>query len=697
MPACNDLNSNDPSASTLGEVGPLLPVIAMSAALFALYLVLGQANLTFDGAAFLITYSNPSQPGHLYHLLFGRVLYAFIACGGLIGLSMAASGLVQSAFFFAVDAGLFALLARRVGVGAPVSIAFALLFSFSATSVENATSVELYGASMFAILLSLHALLGVIRRPSPITNLLLSAACTLVLLFHVGYIFWVLAIYIALIFDAEATTRGRLTGALLGVATLACLTGWMALEDQLTIEAWNEGVRFFGEFFVPRSGWALFRRLLEAPVADLLPFAGLLLYPLLVRPPVESTAPPALLKFALIVSFLFFGFYAFWIVDLGSFYLPLMAVWGIFSALAAQSILRDERLWPKPALLAGAGAYFFAFIYGRSPTEASLRFEPAASAPPWPMIALFWILVCSGAWRSYRGTRTTDRGQGEPRNRETIWLVAFGAIALGLNAWAYGPVIAELRKPDEIRLALDAFSNATPSNSRLFTIMPSHRVYVRTGHEALSPGDHQFRSRKAPQLWERHILAGWIRDSGVRGGPALYFDQATYDGRIELWKTPVLADIPLGELSFSPAQTPHGTFYWVRFIREDVGRRHALRRDLYGTENWKGQIVAWTRGEAEWTIHGYTGGAAIIQPIFIGHPDISAEHPVSVEIQIGSGEPAISSFTTGGYKTLRLELDNRGGGPMYAGPLARMTVRPTWVSPEGRTLGVAVYPAQFSQ
>jgi hypothetical protein len=135
--------SSTPTAEWKPSQGASIASIAIGAALAAVYFALAQANLTFDGAMYLVDPRAEGQPQKLFHLAFHLYLPATLALGRALGLSAPAAGAAQSALLAAAGVAVAHWAMRRESISPAPAATFALALGLSPTVLENATIVDL--------------------------------------------------------------------------------------------------------------------------------------------------------------------------------------------------------------------------------------------------------------------------------------------------------------------------------------------------------------------------------------------------------------------------------------------------------------------------------------------------------------------------------------------------------------------------
>lgn len=110
---------------------------------------------------------------------------------------------------------------------------------------------------------------------------------------------------------------------------------------------------------------------------------------------------------------------------------------------------------------------------------------------------------------------------------------------------------------------------------------------------------------------------------------------------------------------------------------------------FYAAENWGGSPVQWSRRVAEIP---FTACARSLRlKYFVGHPALTEANPLTLTLTVSGGRRLEFIHTAKGYYDRALDL---GGLPPTTQTL-RLEVSRTWTSPEGRQLGIAVYPLGF--
>ena len=108
---------------------------------------------------------------------------------------------------------------------------------------------------------------------------------------------------------------------------------------------------------------------------------------------------------------------------------------------------------------------------------------------------------------------------------------------------------------------------------------------------------------------------------------------------------------------------------------------------LFPGEDWGGVIVHWTRTRAD--VPFVAEGERLRIRYHIGHPDISPTHPVRVTFSVNDAKPRTLTHEATGYfdETIPLaDIDATTTATL------RLEVNRTWLSQEGRLLGIALFP-----
>lgn len=568
--------SSGPSAPSprapLADRADAIVALALLVGFSALYLAARQTNLTFDGAAALSRYRSFEEMPNPFHLAYGRALTACTRVGALFGISAGMSGLALAAIPMAgALAGLFAL-ARALGAGRSSAALVACLAGLSATALENGTSVEIYGCSALACVLAMHAGLADATRPSPRSALFLWLACVVVLCLHLGYAFLVFALFVGR-FLAEPRARrtpGRAAALLAaGAATIPPVALWIWLEGMLVPRSGEVTHHVFATFWRRESGLGLLARPLAASLFDFASYAGLAIAPAAFgwgvrRSPKRAEGAafgdardPArgrryLRRVCLVATPCFLGVYAFWAVDLGSFYLPLALLWGVFGALGLDRLAERAprpRAWMLPA---GALAWFLAFQFvplgaigpSREPGEQTLNVaEGLAEAvpfrwkdPPRAALGACWIATVATAWslarRWNRAAASDEASDGESAAHPAVALVPlslapFAVASIALTLVAYGPRVIQLKSPDETLRFARAFAALAPERARLVTMLATPRVEVESGRETLAAflGENHPPSMAA----NRATFSRWLEEMARDPARGVWLDAASRD------------------------------------------------------------------------------------------------------------------------------------------------------------------------
>ncbi len=179
--------------------------------------------------------------------------------------------------------------------------------------------------------------------------------------------------------------------------------------------------------------------------------------------------------------------------------------------------------------------------------------------------------------------------------------------------------------------------------------------------------------------------------------------------------TPELIDFQLVALRFVPEwiKTYHSQGEWLILGEGDAARAWGLAgsygappfsatlyrrleqvppqhdQGLYPAEDWGGVRVHWTRRGAELPLPQPPSGRALRVRYHVGHPDVSDENPLELTLSLPGRSPLLRRHAAAGYHEAILPLDGATSGPL------RIELDRTWTSPEGRQLGIGLYPLQY--
>ena len=316
-----------------------------------------------------------------------------------------------------------------------------------------------------------------------------------------------------------------------------------------------------------------------------------------------------------------------------------------------------------------------------------MRFHEERSAGTFPVI-VFWLMGLVMAF----GPLIIRAGPSEaPNPRPRPFYLVYGMTVLVFSGLVYIPNALDLTRPDEVRRRLEAFVAIASEDSRLVTTLSGPRPYARTRHQTLWSLDWFFNPERIRARWDRPILDQWIREAGREGGPPVIFDEETFRRRRGIWQVQPLSDIPPEVLVFQPIRSGDYNFFRLRFIDPKTAEHYANNWDLYEPEDWDGTLVRWTKREARVAFQPQAGLLTV--SYWIGHPDVSPDSPVGIDLAIGEQTLDSSDHGEGGYFERKLDISSFGGGELEL----RITVDRTWLAPEGRRLGVGLYPLRFEE
>lgn len=660
--------------------------MAIAAALAAAYALLIQFNYTYDGAFFTKYALQPNNYFYATHPIFGPWLRLAMAVGGALGLDPRIAGSMQSVLTMAAAMALLFVAMRRCGVARGWSALFTILMALNATTLDNATSVELYGLSMAAVMLSLNAFLSEARRPTRGGAWWLLAANVFVVWAHVGFSFWVLSEYVALAIVERRVWRGVLRFAQ-GFGVLAGLYAAMWASIAVGFKAYGVYDYMYETFYQPQSLLSHAGNFVLAPATWFQAFAGLAIFPAVTGWLLDRRRMPALALHVALVSVLFFGFYHAWNVDWGTFYLPLMAVWAIFAALGAQAVFRGgdgKSQWALGLIVLPIAALLVRPYQGRLEGSFWIYGHPSQALSG----VLFYAFAAAQWHMAARLSAGTVSRVG--RNRAGL---AWAAAALAVTLACYLPRPLWLLQPDEFHDYLvevrGLAGGRDVSRERLITSRQADRIELETGVKACSyPLIGAKPSEGIP--YDQNPAWEWIRDTARSSEPLhVWMDAAILPTARILWNRGILEDIPMELLSFRPVAVGRHAFLEITFKDAEEARRHWLRLDPYPVENWGGRPVEWTRPGYECRVA--RGGDSLEVKYYVGHKRIGRKRPVRVEIFINGELVHSARHVRKETVAARLKVPESAGKEITLA----IKVTPGWRAREGRDLGVGLYPLQW--
>lgn len=660
--------------------------IAIGAALAAAYALLIQFNYTYDGAFYTKCALQPNDYFLAAHMIFGPWLKLAMTVGGALGIDPRIAGSLQSVLTMAATMALLFIAMRRCGVARAWGALFTILMALNAATLDNATSVELYGFSMAAVMLSLNAFLSESRRPTRGGAWRLIAANVFVVWAHVGFSFWVLGGYVALAIAERRFWRGMQRFAQ-GFGVLAALYGAMWASTVIGLKVYGAYDYMYAKFYQQQSILSHAVSFVLAPATWFQAFGGLAIFPAVTGWLLERRRMPALALHGALTSVLFFGFYHAWNVDWGTFYMPIMAVWAIFAALGAQAVFRggDKRVQWALGLLALLIAAFLIRPYQGHRHESFWVYGH-------PSFALSGVLFYACVVAQWHVAAKLSAGTASRLVRNRAGL-AWAAAALAITLFCYLPRQLWLLRPDEFHDYSDEVRNLMRGRDilreRLISSRQSDRIELDTGVKACS---YELIGSKPSEgiLYDQNPVSEWIRDTVRPSDPLhVWMDAAILPTAQMLWNRGILEDIPVDLLSFRPVTVGKHTFVEIAFKDADEARRYALRLDPYPAEDWGGVPVEWTRPSYEQKVA--REGDSLDVKYFVGHKRIGPTHPVRVEIFIDGALVHSSRHEHQGASTAKLRVPETAGKKFTLA----IKVKPGYRAREGRDLGVGLYPPRW--
>ncbi len=165
-----------PKVGRVGEGSEKAPridpaILAISAGLLAIYLLLGAKALNLDGLGYAgrVESGDPIKlllPGHL---LYGPLMHSLYRLANAISPGIDAARLMQvcDSLFAAVGVGVFILALRRLAVGRFAAMAAGLALGFTYTYWTHATDLTTYAVSTLCLICSFHVLCSAHARGKP--------------------------------------------------------------------------------------------------------------------------------------------------------------------------------------------------------------------------------------------------------------------------------------------------------------------------------------------------------------------------------------------------------------------------------------------------------------------------------------------------------------------------------------------------
>lgn len=685
--ALNVIDSNQQNKSPVSWRDAAL-ALAIAAVLALVYALLIQASYTWDGAFLTKNALKPNEYFYATHLIFGPWLKLTMSVGAGLKLDPRVAGSVQSALTMAGTMALLFIAMRRCGVARGWAALFTLLVALNAPSLENATTVELYGLAMIAVMLSLHAFLSEARRPGRGGAWWLIAANIFVVWVQVGFAFWVLSQYVALAIH-ERNARRAVFRFAQGFCVLAGMLGGVWASRAIGLKEYGAYDYMVSTFYQTQSLGSHALNFVLAPATWFQAFAGLAVFPAITGWLIERRRLSALAIHAALASILFFGFYHAWNVDWATFYMPLIVVWAIFAALGAQAALRspDKRIHWTLAVMALTAAIFLIRPYqGRLVGLHWLYADPSFT-----LSGILFYAFALAQWRIAK--RLSDVSDSQPIHPRVA--LAIGAAALAITLYAYLPRQLWLLQNDDgseyVAAVRELLDGRDVSRERLITTFHPDRIEIETGLQACSW--KMIGSRPSDgMLYDQNPISEWIRDTGRPTDPLrVWIDAAVVPNAETYWNRGILEDIPIDLLSFRPVTIGKFTFMEIAFKDPSEARRHGLRLDAYPEENWAGQPVAWTRPNHEAKVARQ--GEWLEVEYYIGHKSIGPGRPVRVDISINDWLAHSSRHVANGGSVAKVRVPESAGKQFRLG----IKVSPGHRAAEGRDLGIGLYPLRWSQ
>ncbi|MEN6627050.1 MAG: hypothetical protein ABFD69_12565 [Candidatus Sumerlaeia bacterium] len=666
---------------------------ALMAVLVLVYIPFIQINLTWDGAFFIHEELKPVRHGIATHFLFGPWLRSCLLLGARFGIEPRIAGSIQSLVTMVAAMGLFYVAMRRCGIGRPWAAAYTLLMGCNAPALENATTVEVYGVAMLAVMLSLHGFLNEARSPNFRGSAWLLAANILVAWVHVGFCFWVLGLYLALGLSERFVSRFMLR---LGQGLLVLLvlmgTKYQAKIVHLDL-VFNYRYMYHTFYHFQPCAQHLVNALL-APLDSIQAFAGLSIFPAVVGWRVMRGRLTALSLHAVVTSLLFVGFFHAWNTDFGVFYMPVMILWGIFAAHGCEAAFRSGDRAVQISLLALA---CFAVACAILPFQDFRFVDNWIHGTPnrlWLGALFYGFLIAQ--WLV--AGRILNR-EAAPRPVGPALAFTAAGMALAASVFCFLPRPLFYLRADETHeytMAVRSLMRGRDlGHERLITAFQVERVEFETGVKACASTSlgHDFSDGV---LFDQNLASEWIRDGGYGENELhVWIDARALEDGAKYWKLGILNDIPIESLEFEPVavdcevKASLRAFYRIRFTDMVEARRYAFRLDPYPPEEAGDTRITRIRPNYEQAMR--REGEWLELNYLVEHPEVGPLRPVGVEFFLNGAAAGSRRHVQREAGAVRLRVPESCGPDFALG----IRVTPGWRAADGRELGVALLPAQW--
>lgn len=185
----------------------------------------------------------------------------------------------------------------------------------------------------------------------------------------------------------------------------------------------------------------------------------------------------------------------------------------------------------------------------------------------------------------------------------------------------------------------------------------------------------------------RAMLSKWLRESAGTGGRKVYVDAAARHNLDKLWgrEDGVSVVVMAYEIfDFVPHLDGGLPLYELRLRPYDTGGP----QETYPAEDWGGVSVRWTH---RLTRIPAPQGSRLRLNYMIQHPDAGEGNPVVVTLTGAGRVLSSSTHDRAGFYSQTVVTPQSSGATVDL----VLEVNRIWFSPEGRDLGVALYPLEF--
>jgi hypothetical protein len=268
----------------------------------------------------------------------------------------------------------------------------------------------------------------------------------------------------------------------------------------------------------------------------------------------------------------------------------------------------------------------------------------------------------------------------------------FGLVAIVAGAIAYLPDRFVAMRPDGFALLRPALEKlaaeaADPDRLRVVTEYQPERVWVHTGVQAAYIGE-LWSGASDGRPYDLNLIANWTRSTA---DPELrmevWLDRRTVEELVRFWDALPIGDLPRKVVAITPHAVAQVPLWRIGFGDPVAGRIHAMWRDPYRVEQWGESAMQWSKPVTEWSLAPERRRVRF--EYWAWNPKESTDGPVRVSVTLNGETVHDRQHGAGEGGEVDLAVTPRADGTPST---LILSTEPSWTTPEGRTVGVALTP-----